>query len=160
LSKYQATLENARKEYNRAVRLLQNGDATSREEYDQRRATWLESEAGVRTARENILKTRAAPTPPLGPPEGKGRGEAPPGLEQNHPSVRAALSEMVVLGAQLGIELPRDVETPDQLLERLHILHPDGQYEEFVRKLVEDAPAIKVATADKEQAEADLAQAR
>src|SRR5262249_45573617 len=124
------------------------------------RATWLESEAGVRTARENILKTRAALTLPLEPPEGKGLGYAPPGLEQNHPSVRAALSEMVVLGAQLGIELPRDVETPDQLLERLHTLPPAGEYEELARKRGEDAPAIKVATADKEQAEADLAQAR
>jgi membrane fusion protein (multidrug efflux system) len=160
LSKYQATLRNARAEYDRVSTLVQGGNAASREEYDQRRATWLEAEANVRTAQENIAKARAALSLPLEPPQGKGKGDVPPGLEQNHPTVRAALSEMVTVGAQLGVELPRDVETPDQLLQRLHIAQGDSRYEEFVRNLVEKAPAIKVADADVEQAKSDLAQAQ
>jgi membrane fusion protein (multidrug efflux system) len=159
LTKFQATLENARKEYNRVAGLVGKGNAATVEELDQRRATWQESEASVRTAQENIRKTRAALSLPLEPPAGKGLGYVPPGLEQSHPSVRAALSEMVVNGAQLGVELPRDVETPEQLLERLHLARPDNQYEEFVRKLVEDAPSLKVAGAAVEQARSDLAQA-
>jgi membrane fusion protein (multidrug efflux system) len=161
LNKYQATLENAQKEYDRVSRLVRSNDAASREELDQRRATFLEAEAAVRTARENIRVTRAALNQPLEPPAAKDLGYVPPDLDQSHPSVRAALSQMIEAGAQLGIELPRDVETPQQLLERLHILpREDSRYEDFVHKLVEEAPAIKVAAADVEQAKADLAQAR
>jgi membrane fusion protein (multidrug efflux system) len=67
---------------------------------------------------------------------------------------------MVEAGAQLGVELPPDVETPAQLLARFHIEPPDSRLEELVRKLVEDAPGIQVARADVEQARADLAQAQ
>jgi membrane fusion protein (multidrug efflux system) len=59
---------------------------------------------------------------------------------------------------QLGLELPPNVETPEQLLKRFHVAEPE-EYEKIVRQLVEDAPAIKVAVADVEQAKADLAQA-
>jgi membrane fusion protein, multidrug efflux system len=89
LSKYQATLDNARADYNRVSTLLQKGNAAAREEFDHRRAAWLEAEAGVRNARENIFKTRAFLSLPLEPRQDKGLGDVPPGLEQNHPSVRA-----------------------------------------------------------------------
>jgi membrane fusion protein (multidrug efflux system) len=155
LSRYQATLDDARKEYTRAEVLLQRGGATSRQDYDQRRATWLEAEASVRLARENIRKTRAALSLPLEPPEGKGLGYVPPGLEQNHPTVLAALSEVITLGAQLGLELPPNVKTPEQLLKWAHVAEP-LEYEKFIGHLVEDAPAIKVAVADVEQAKPTL----
>jgi membrane fusion protein (multidrug efflux system) len=158
LTRYQAALENARTEYRRAEVLLGKGGATSREDYDQRRAVWLEAEANVRLAKENIHKTRAALSLPLEPPEGKDLGYVPPGLEQHHPTVLAALSEVLTLGAQLGLELPPNVETPEQLLKWAHVAEPE-EYEKFSRRLVEDAPAIKVAVADVEQAKADLAQA-
>jgi membrane fusion protein (multidrug efflux system) len=159
LTKYQAALEDARKEYVRAGVLLQKGGAASREEYDQRRAVWLEAEASVRVAKENIRKTRAALSLPLEPPAGKDLGHVLPGLEQNHPTVRAALSELVTLGAELGLELPPDVQTPEQLLERFHVAQPE-EYERIIRQMIEGAPAIKVAVADVEQATADLAQAK
>jgi membrane fusion protein (multidrug efflux system) len=158
LAKYQAALEDARKEYVRSETLLRK-DSSSREEYDQRRATWLEAEASVRSARENIRKARAALSLPLEPPEGKDLGYVPADLEQNHPIVRAALGDVATVGAQLGVELPADVETPAQLLEKFHVTQPE-KYNEIIRKLVENAPAIKVAVADVEQAQADLAQAR
>jgi membrane fusion protein (multidrug efflux system) len=82
----------------------------------------------------------------------------PPGLEQNHPTVLAALSDVITLGAQLGIELYPSVETPEQLLKRFHVDQPE-EYEKIVRQLIEKAPAIKVAVADVEQAKADLEQA-
>jgi membrane fusion protein (multidrug efflux system) len=157
LTKYQAALEDARSEYARAEVLLRKGGATSREDFEQRRAVWLEAEASVRMAKENIRKTRAALSLPLEPPAGKDLGYVPPGLEQTHPTVLAALSEVVTLGAQLGVELPPKVETPAQLLKWAHVAEPE-KYEKFVRQLVENAPAIKVAVADVEQAKADLAQ--
>jgi membrane fusion protein (multidrug efflux system) len=158
LAKYQAALEDARKEYVRAERLLQKGGAASREEFDQRRAAWLEAEASVRMAQENIRKTRASLSLPLEPPAGKDLGYVPYGLEQNHPTVLAALSEVITLGAELGVKLPAHVETPEQLLKTFHVDQPE-EYEKIIRQVVEDAPAIKVAVADVEQAKADLAQA-
>ena len=158
LNKFQAAMDDARREYIRVERLLDNGGAASREEFDQRRANWLEAEASVRMASENIRKTRAALSIPLEPPGGKGLGYVPPGLEQNHPTVLAALSEVVTLGAELGLELPPDVDSPELLLKRFHVEQPE-EYEKIIRQLVENAPAIKVAVADVEQAKADLAQA-
>jgi membrane fusion protein (multidrug efflux system) len=160
LAKYEANLEVARKEYDRVLLLARRGGAASMEEVDTRRGALLAAQSGVRSARENIRKTRAALDLPLEPPAGKGLGYVPPDLEQNHSSVRAALSQMVEAGAQLGVELPRDVETPAQLLARFHIEPPDSRLEDLVRKLVEDAPGIQVARADVEQARADLAQAQ
>jgi membrane fusion protein (multidrug efflux system) len=159
LKKYEANQEIAQKEYNRAAYLVQR-DSSSREELDVRRAALLAAQADVRTARENIHKTRAVLDLPLEPPAGKDLGYVPPDLEQNHSSVRAALSQMVESSAHLGVELPRDVETPAQLLARYHLDSPDSWLEKFVGKLVEEAPAIKVAIADAEQARADLAQAQ
>jgi membrane fusion protein (multidrug efflux system) len=160
LTKYKANLEVAQKEYDRSQLLARRGGAATVEELDTRRGALLMSQAAVRSARENIRKTRAALDLPLEPPAGKGLGYVPPDLEQNHSSVRAALAQMVEAGAQLGLELPRDVETPAQLLARFHLDQPDSWLENFVRKLVEEAPAIQVARADVEQAEADLAQAQ
>jgi membrane fusion protein (multidrug efflux system) len=160
LRQYQANLDIAHKEYNRSLRLVQSGGATSQEEVDTRRAAFLAAEALVHTGRENVRKTRAALNIPLEPPAGKDLGYVPPDLEQTHPSVRAALSQMVESAAHLGVELPPDAETPKQLLARYHMEPEDSWLEQFVRKLVEEAPAIKVAVADAEQARADLAQAQ
>jgi membrane fusion protein (multidrug efflux system) len=160
LRQYQANLGIARTEYNRTRSLVQKGEAASREELDIRRAALLAAEALVRTGQENVHKTRAALSLPLEPPAGKDLGYVPPDLEQTHPSVRTALSQMVVSAAQLGIELPQDVETPKQLLARYHLEREDSWLEDFVRKLVAEAPAIKVAQADVEQARAELAQAQ
>jgi membrane fusion protein (multidrug efflux system) len=160
LRQYEANLGIAQKEYNRVAHLAQRSGAASGEELDTRRAAFLAAEALVRTGRENIRKTRAALNVPLEPPAGKDLGDVPADLEQNHSSVRAALSQLVEAGAQLGVELPRDVETPAQLLARFHIEPADSRLEDFVRKLIEEAPAIKVASADVEQARHDLAQAQ
>jgi membrane fusion protein (multidrug efflux system) len=158
LPKAQSALENAEQEYRRVTRLMRSG-AASQEELDRRTTARAAAQANLLVVQETIRKARAALNLPLAPPKGKALGYVPADLEQNHPSVRAALSEMVVQGAELGIDLPRDAETPEKLLTRLHILHPDGKYEAFIRKLIEEAPAIKVATADLEQTRADLAQA-
>jgi membrane fusion protein (multidrug efflux system) len=161
LKKFEANLDIAQKEYNRVTLLVQRGGAGTREEVDTRRAALLAAQAEVRTARENILKTRAALNLPLEAPAGKDLGDVPPGLEQTHPSVRTALAQLVEAGAQLGVELPRDVETPAQVLARFHIEPLDSrQLDEFVRKLIEEAPAVQVASADVEQARHDLAQAQ
>jgi hypothetical protein len=63
------------------------------------------------------------------------------------------------LGAEIGLELPPNVEAPEQLLKNFHVAQHE-EYETIIRRLVEDAPAIKVAVADVEQAKADLAQAK
>ncbi len=161
LAKYEANLDVAQKEYNRSQLLARRGGAASLEEVDTRRGTLLMSQSAVRSARENIRKTRAALDLPLEPPAGKELGYVPPDLEQTHSSVRAALSQMVEAGAQLGVELPGDVETPAQLLARFHIEPRDSRrLGDFVRKLLEDAPAVQVARAAVEQARADLAHAQ
>jgi membrane fusion protein (multidrug efflux system) len=161
LSLLNANLQIAEKEYERVQHLLERGNAASSEERDVRRAAFLAAQAAVRNARENINKTRAALDLSLEPPAGKDLGYAPADLAQNHSSVRAALSQMVETAAQLGVELPSDVETPAMLLARFHIDPPDRKWlDDFVRKLVEEAPLIKVASADVEQAQADLAQAQ
>jgi membrane fusion protein (multidrug efflux system) len=159
LRKYRAALENADKEYRRVLR-LKGGESVSPEEIDARRAAFLSAEAEVRGAQENIRKTRASLSLPIAPPEGKELGHTPPDLEQSHPSVRAALAQMVQTGAQLGLNLPLDADTPQKVLETFHLLHADSKYEEFVHNLIDNAPAIKVAVSDVEQADADLAQAR
>jgi membrane fusion protein (multidrug efflux system) len=161
LAKYEANLEVAQREYERSQLLARRGGAASMEEVDTRRGALLISRSAVRSARENIRKTRAALDLPLEPPAGKDLGYVPPDLEQNHSSVRAALSQMVEAGAQLGVELPPDIETPAQLLARFHIEPLDSsRLEEFVRKALEDAPGVQVARAAVEQARADLAQAQ
>ncbi len=161
LAKYEANLEVAQREYERSQLLARRGGAASAEEVETRRGALLMSQSAVLSARENVRKTRAALDLPLEPPEGKGLGHVPPDLEQHHSSVRAALSQLVEAGAQLGIELPRDVETPAQLLARFHIDPLDSsRLEDFVRKLLEGAPGVRVARADVEQARADLAQAQ
>jgi membrane fusion protein (multidrug efflux system) len=160
LKQYQANLDIAEREYNRTLHLVGINGAASREEFDTRRATYMAAGASVRNARENISKSRAALNLPLEPPAGKDLGYVPPDIDQHHSSVRAALAQMIEAGAQLGIELPSDVETPFQLLARYHLDRPDGWLEEFIRKLIEDAPAVKVARTNVEQARADLAQAQ
>jgi membrane fusion protein (multidrug efflux system) len=160
LKQYEANLDVAQKEYYRSTVLVQRGGAASQEELDTRRAAYLAADALVRTGRENVRKTRVALSLPVEPPASKDLGYVPPDLEQTHPSVRAALSQMVEMAAQLGIELPADVETPKQLLARYHLEPEDSWLEQFVRKLVADAPTIKVASADVEQARHDLAQAQ
>jgi membrane fusion protein (multidrug efflux system) len=77
LTKYQAALEDARSESKRADVLLSKGGAMSREDFEQRRAVFLEAEASVRAAKESIRKTRAALSLPLEPPAGKDLGCAP-----------------------------------------------------------------------------------
>jgi membrane fusion protein (multidrug efflux system) len=162
LGKDQANVGIAQAEYNRVFRLRQAGQAASQEELDVRRAALLAAQAAERSARENISRVRATlDLPPLEPPVGKDLGYVPPNLAQNHSSVRAALAQLIESGAQLGIELPSDVQTPAQVLARFHIEPPDSCFlEDLERKLLEDAPAIKVALADVEQARADLAQAQ
>lgn len=160
LKQYQANLGIAQKEYNRTLSLVQKGQAASHEELDIRRAALLAAEALARTGQENVRKTRVALSLPLEPPAGKELGYVPPDLEQYHPSVRAALAQMIESAAQLGVELPPDVETPNQLVARYHLDKEDSWLEQFVRKLVAEAPAIKVALADVEQAQQDLAQAQ
>ncbi len=160
LKQYEANLDIARREYDRTVRLVGNGQAASQEELDTRRAALKAAEALVRTGQENIRKTRAALSLPLHPPAGKEPGYVPPDLEDFHPSVRSALSQMIETAAELGVELPPNVETPRQLIAKYHLDTEDGWLDDFVRKLVQDAPALKVAEADVEQARADLAQAR
>jgi membrane fusion protein (multidrug efflux system) len=159
LKKYRANLDNADKEYRRVLR-LRGGESVSHEEIDARRAAFLAADADVRTAQESIHKTRAALSLPIAPPDGKELGYTPPDLDQSHPSVRAALAQMIQMGAQLGLEIPHDADTPQQVLEKYHLLRPDEQYESFVRDLIANAPAIKVAVSDVEQARADLAQAQ
>ena len=107
LRKYRANLENADKEYRRVLR-LREGESVSREDIDTRRAAFLAADAEVRAARENIRKTRAALNLLIEPPEGKELGYVPADLEQDHPTVRAALSQMIQTGAQLGLNSPRD----------------------------------------------------
>jgi membrane fusion protein (multidrug efflux system) len=160
LKQAQANLGIAETEYKRVLHLWQTSQAASREELDVRRAALLAAQAGVRTAQENISKVRADLDLPLDPPAGKDLGYAPPTLAQDHSSVRSALSKLAEAAAQLGVELPPDVETPAQVLARFHIESHDSWLEDFVRKLTEEAPAIKVASADVEQARADLAQAQ
>jgi membrane fusion protein (multidrug efflux system) len=159
LRKYRANLENADKEYRRVLR-LREGESVSREVIDIRQAAFLGAEADVRAARENIRKTRAALNLMIEPPEGKELGYVPSGLEQEHPTVRTALAQMIQMGAQLGLELPRAVDTPQKVLENLHLLRTDDEYESFIHNLIENAPAIKVAVSDVEQARADLEQAQ
>jgi membrane fusion protein (multidrug efflux system) len=131
----------------------------SKEELQLRQQTVEVDAAAVQQALEAVYASRVNLGLPKQPPEGKDLADVPPNLDQIYSGVRTALANLAQTMAQIGMPLTRSETTPDQLLADIRKQDPDENIDQFLQKLIPNAPAVKQAEAKLLQARRDLDQA-
>jgi membrane fusion protein (multidrug efflux system) len=159
LREAQAAERLAKAEAQRYATLAQNGSVTQ-EQADIRRTEAEQAHARVRQAEEDVHRARAVLELPEEPPPGKSLDDVPPGLEQRHSSVLAALGVLSVSLAEVGLPLPPYYETPDEFIAAVRKSAPNGDIDALIDQTVKSAPGVETAQAQIRQAEQALAQAR
>jgi membrane fusion protein, multidrug efflux system len=152
LTSRQATLTRAQADFERAKHLLASG-AVSRQEYDRRQEGISVAEAQVKVALENVYQIRAALGLPANPPKGESLAQVPPDLDQTFSSVLEAQADLIQSSAQLGI-IHSFEETPQQMLDEFMKRAPHGDIDLLFAQLAEQAPEVKQAEAEFQQAPA------
>jgi membrane fusion protein (multidrug efflux system) len=150
----EATLDRAKKDFERARRLTPSG-AMSREEYDQRQQDIRVAEASVNQTREEVYQVRVS----LGLDPGKNLTDVPPDLDQTYSAVRTALADLLQTMAQLGLPLGSTSSTPKQAIQEFRRLDNEGDIDRIMRDLVPKVPAVIKAEAQLVQARHDLDEA-
>jgi membrane fusion protein, multidrug efflux system len=154
-----ATLVLAQEEFDRAERLLATR-VVSQEDYDERREALDVSKARVAQALQSVYQARVALGLKPEPPEGKTLADVPADLDQTFSSVRQAESDLRQSAAEVGV-LPSSYDlTPRQMLEEFHRRDPGGDLNTIYAEIVKNAPTIKVAETNLEQAQSDLDDAK
>ena len=156
-AKSQATL--AKAEADRYVELAKK-NAVTQEQADVRRTDYEQAQARVRQALEQIHSVRAGLELPEEPPAGKPYDDAPPGLEQRHSSVRAALGALSVSLAQIGLPLPPYFENADDFIASIRKTAPGGDIDALIERTLENSPGVGLARVQVRQADEVLAEAQ
>jgi membrane fusion protein (multidrug efflux system) len=152
LKSNQASVELARNNLNRGNQLLPSG-AISKEEVDQRENALKVAVEREKEAWAGLQETRAQ----LGlPADYKNPLEIPPDLENQQSTVQSAVSQIASSLAELGIRF--DPKDADQAKAFGDFLRPSGDKSagEGLEKVIEDAPAVKVALAAVERSRRQL----
>jgi membrane fusion protein, multidrug efflux system len=158
LNSRKATLELARDNFKRGEELVSSG-GISKEELDQRRQTVKVDGAAVEQALQTVYAARAGLGLPIQPPKGHDLAETPADLDQNFSTVREALANAFQSAALLGYLPASWEETPNQAVADFYKQDKEGNLNRIYDRLVQDAPAVKLAEANVMQARANLAQA-
>ena len=158
LESRQATLVRARRDYERAEKLIAQR-AISFEERDQRREAIRVAEAQVAEAQAQVQQIRVSLGLPVAPPAGKPLDDVPPDLEETYSAVRVAAADMAQVLAEIGLPLVASEARPKQILADLYKQDPGGDINKVLEKLARNAPTVKQAEAAVMQARRDLDQA-
>ncbi len=155
-----AKLQRAEADYQRGLALQNQKPAgvISPEEIDRRKETYLVADAQAKQSLQQVLQIRAS----LGLPQLKENEDptvVPADIDQNFSTVRQAVAEVLQNAAPLGI-LPSSFDIkPKQLIEEFYKRDPDGNLDKIYAKIIDDAPAIKLAQAKLLEAQSELDQA-
>ena len=156
-----ATLARAKSDYERAIELRKTPGAIAPQDVDQRREAYDVAQAQVTQALETVYQIRVGLGLPAKPPKGgdDALGEVPPDLDQTYSTVRQALATLLQSVAPLNF-FPASYDiTPRQAVEQFYKQDPQGNLDRIYAKLIEGAPAIKLARAKRDEAKADWDQA-
>jgi membrane fusion protein, multidrug efflux system len=156
-----ATLVRAKSDYERAVELQKTPGAIAPQDVDQRREAYDVAQAQVTQALETVYQIRVGLGLPAKPPKGgdAALGEVPSDLDQTYSTVRQALATLLQSVAPLNF-FPASYDiTPRQAVEQFYKQDPQGNLDRIYAKLIEGAPAIKLARAKRDEAKSDWDQA-
>jgi len=154
-----ATAVLAQTEFERSKKLIETKVA-SKEEFDKARKELDVANAQVKEALENVYQARAVLGLPAQPPEGKDLTDVPPNLDQTFSSVRQALGELMQAAAQLGVVVSSYDLTPRQVVEEFYKRDPGGDINKIYADVIKNAPSLKRAEADLQEAQRDLDEAK
>ena len=87
-------------------------------------------------------------------------GDTPPDIDQTFSTVRESLAALIQSAAPLGIVASSYDLTPKQLIEEFYKRDPHGNVDNIYKKVIADAPSIKLAQVKVDEAKADLDQAK
>jgi membrane fusion protein (multidrug efflux system) len=158
LNSRKATLALAQANLRRGEELAPSG-GISKEELDVRRQTVKVDQAAVDQALQQVYAIRVNLGLPQEPPGGRDLSDVPPDLDQNFSAVRQALGELLQSAAQFGYFPTSWNSTPKQAIADFYKQSKQGNLDEIFAKVIEQAPAIKQAEANLQQARRDLEQA-
>ncbi len=147
-----AKLAKADADYKRAINLQKTPGVISQQDVDQYKAAYL-------VALEQVYQTRVGLGLPMKPENGD-LTDVPKNLDQTYSTVRAAVANLYQAGASLGISLKSFDYTPRELIDAFYSLDPSHNVDVIYAHLTENAPSIKLAEANVQQARADLDQAK
>jgi membrane fusion protein (multidrug efflux system) len=158
LKSRRATLVLAQANLKRGEELAPSG-GISKEDLDQRRQQAKVAEAAVEQALESVHAIRVGLGLPAEPGPGHDLAEVSPNLDQNFSSVRQALGDLIRSAAQFGYQITSWDATPKETIEEFYRQDPEGNLDRILARIIPNAPAIKQAEAQLEQARSDLDQA-
>jgi membrane fusion protein (multidrug efflux system) len=158
LNEARAAEQLAKKEAERYAELAARKSITQ-EQADVRQTDSVQAQARVRQALEQIHSIRAALALPEEPEPGKPLDDVPKDWDQHHPDVLAALGQLAINLADLGVTVPSYFDTPEQFLAKIRGGAPDGDIDKLIARTVERAPNVEAARAQVEQAAAQRAEA-
>ena len=159
LKEAQATEHLAKTEAERYAELARRKSVTQ-EQADVKQTDYDQAHARVIQAIEQIHSIRAALALREEPEPGKSLDDVPKDLEQHHPNVLAALGQLAINLAELGVKIPSYYDTPEQFLAEVRNAAPGGDIDKLIEETVKKAPSVETARAQVEQAAAQLAEAQ
>jgi membrane fusion protein, multidrug efflux system len=154
-----AKLTRAQADYQRVIELQKTPGAVSQQDVDLRQEALRIAEAQLKQSLEQVYEIRVSLGLPAQPEHGDDLTEVPPGLSQNFSSVRAALGQLLQSAAPLGIVPSSYNLTPKQVIAEFYERDPGGDIDKIYKKIIDDAPGIKLAQSQLMVAQSDLAQA-
>ena len=148
-----AKLNRADADYKRAINLQKQPGVISQQEVDQYKEAY-------RVALQNVYQVRVSLGLPPQPASGD-LSEYPKNLNQTFSTVREALADLIQSAAPLGIVASSYELTPKEVIEEFYRRDPSGNknVDVIYKKIIADAPTIKLAQVQVDQARADLDQA-
>jgi membrane fusion protein (multidrug efflux system) len=157
-----ATLVRAKADYNRAIELQKTPGAIAPQQVDKNREAYDVAQAQVTQALETVYQIRVGLGLPAKPKkEGDDAlGEVPSDLDQNYSTVRQALATLLQSAAALNFFPASYNVTPKQAIAQFYRQDPEGNLDRIYAKLIQDAPTIKLAQAKRDEAQAELDQAK
>ncbi len=153
-----ARLARAKADWDRAKEVQKTPGAISQQDVDLREEAYRVTQAQVKQSLEQVYQIRVGLGLPAEPPNGD-LTDVPANLDQNFSTVRQALADLMVSAAPLGITPPSWNATPKEVIEAFYKRDPEGNLDRIYAKLLPEAPAIKLAQAKLQKAQADLDQA-
>jgi membrane fusion protein (multidrug efflux system) len=148
-----AKLNRADNDYKRALNLQKQPGVISQQEVDQYKESY-------RVALQQVYQVRVS----LGLEEKPASGdlsEVPKDLNQTFSTVRESLANLIQSAAPLGIIASSYDLTPKQVVDEFYDRDPSGKknVDVIYKKIIADAPSIKLAQVKVQEAKADLDQA-
>ncbi len=134
----------AKTEADRYVELARRKSVTQ-EQADVKQTDYEQAHARVAQALQQVRSLRAALARPEDPEPGKDLNDVPDQWEQHHPDVLAALGQLAIDLAELGVKIPSYYDTPDQFITEIRKRAPGENIDALIAETVEKAPSVATA---------------